>query len=87
MTRPNRKRAFWSAYLLGGVSVLAGVLAWQSLAYPRVAHAQVPDSGKQRMIMIEELKKANKQLAETNQLLTKIHETQKAQAADDKTGK
>ena len=53
-----------SAYVLGAATVLAGVLMWSGLSAPRVAYAQVPDSGSQRNEMIKELRTSNQKLTE-----------------------
>jgi hypothetical protein len=63
--------------VLGGVAVLAAAVLWQGLSAPRVAYGQVPDSGKQRMEMIQELQKANKKLAEMAGYLREMRDAQK----------
>ncbi len=76
MSVARLKRRFWSAYALGGVTVVAVVLFWQVFAAPRPAYGQVPDSGMQRKIMIRELQTVNKKLTEMAGLLREIRDTQ-----------
>ena len=65
-----------SAYVLGAATVLAGVLMWSGLSAPRVAYAQVPDSGSQRNEMIKELRTSNQKLTEIAGLLREIRDAQ-----------
>jgi hypothetical protein len=77
-TTPHRTRRFWSAFVLGGLTVLAAGLLWQGLSKPQVAYAQVPDSGAQRYEMITELRTSNRKLTEVVALLKEIRDLQAA---------
>jgi len=66
----------WSAYVIGGLVVLAAGLLWQGLGNPPQALGQVPDSGQQRIEMISELKASNQKLAEVVSLLREIRDLQ-----------
>ena len=76
---------FWSVFACGAACALGVVLLWQSLYQPPVAQAQIPDSGRQRNEMVEELKLANKKLAEIAGLLTEMRDLDRKQAAADKS--
>lgn len=76
MSTSSRRGRFWSAYVGGGLTVLAAGLLWQSLADPPRAYGQVPDSGQQRIEMISELKASNQKLAEVVTLLREIRDLQ-----------
>lgn len=82
MSSARPPRRFWSACALGGVTVVALGLFWQVLAAPRPAYGQVPDSGMQRKVMIQELQTANKKLTEVVGLLREIRDTQVKQAKE-----
>lgn len=83
MSASATHRHVWSAYVLGGVTVLALSLVWQGLFSPRAALAQVPDSGKQRNEMIEEQKTTNKKLTEIAGYLREIRDAQAGQKPKD----
>jgi hypothetical protein len=70
------KRGFWTAYVLGVVTVAGLGLFSQPWRAP-AALAQVPDSGAQRNEMIRELRKANVQLGEMTKLLKELRDLQK----------
>jgi len=82
MSTTKPRRGVWSAYGLGGLTVLAAGLLWQGLSAPPAAYGQVPDSGAQRNEMIKELREANKKLGEMTALLREIRDTQKADKAE-----
>ncbi len=73
MARSIRSRRFWSAFLLGSLSVAVAAFAVQGLA-ARPAYAQVPDSGAQRVEMLAEQKVTNQRLAEIVGLLREIRD-------------
>lgn len=68
----------WIVFALGGLAVLAAAGVSQALLRPRIASAQVPDSGLQRKEMIEELRVSNKKLTEIAGLLREIRDQQAA---------
>jgi hypothetical protein len=70
------KRTFWSAYVLGGITVLAAGLLWHGLSTPPAAYGQIPDSGAQRLEMITELRASNQKLAEILGVLREIRDLQ-----------
>ncbi len=72
-----RAAKFMAPYLMGGLSMLLAVIAWQGLATPRVAHAQLPDAAAQRLTMIRELQQANKKLDVIADLLKEIRDADK----------
>lgn len=76
MSSTQARRRFRASYIAGGITVLAAVLLWQGLSTPRPAYAQVPDSGRQRKEMIDELRTANKKLTEIAGLLRQIRDGQ-----------
>lgn len=76
MFAKRSKGGFWSAYVLGGATILLAGLLWQGLSAPPPAYGQIPDSGKQRNEMIKELRIANKKLTEISGLLTEIRDAQ-----------
>jgi hypothetical protein len=76
---PRRQRS-WSAFVLGAATVLAAGLLQQTLLQPRPAFAQVPDSGLQRKLMLEELRQANKTLTEISKTLTELRDLEKKSA-------
>ena len=69
MKTSEQRRSHWAGYVLGAATMFAVTIFAQSLLYPTPARAQVPDSGKQRYEMIEQLKTANKTLVEIRDLL------------------
>ncbi|MCK4341876.1 MAG: hypothetical protein KAY37_09165 [Phycisphaerae bacterium] len=77
MSAKKTRGGFWSAYALGGVTVLAAALLWQGLTSPRPAYGQAFDSAKQRYEMIKELRAANKTLTEISGCLREMRDTQK----------
>ena len=84
MTTSTNQRPVWPAYLLGIGTVLIAGLLWQGLGALPAAQAQVPDSGLQRMHMVEELRTANKKLTEITGLLREIRDaTREDQKAKD----
>ncbi len=82
MSTGNSRRSIWSACALGGAMVLASALLWQALSTPRIALAQVPDSGQQRNEMIQELRISNQKLTEIIGLLREIRDAQTGQQKD-----
>lgn len=82
MSTSIRRRRYWSAYVGGGLTVLAAGLLWQGLTDPPRAYGQVPDSGQQRIEMISELKASNQKLAEAVTLLREIRDLQAAAKKD-----
>lgn len=81
------RRRVWAGFVLGTVVATAGMLVWSGLVSPRPAFAQVPDSGKQRAIMIAELQTANKQLGQVVKLLTQIRDQGGGDSQKDGGGK
>jgi hypothetical protein len=79
-----RGRLLWP-YALGCVTTLVVGLLWQGFA-TRPAYGQIPDSGAQRLEMIQELQASNKKLTEIAGYLREIRD---GQAADrkEKAGK
>ena len=73
------QRGFWTAYVLGGLTVLATVVLLNGLLAPPAAFGQVPDSGAQRAEMIGELKTSNQKLAEIAGLLREIRDLQRVE--------
>ena len=85
MTTTAPKRKFWTAYALGGITVLAAALLGQGIAPPRTAVAQIPDSGLQRKEMVDELKAINAKLTDVVSMLREIRDVEvagKGQQAD-----
>ena len=72
MTRFDRPGAFFA----GVIFVLALLFAWRAVE-PRVAFAQVPDSGAQRNEMITELKQLNEQVKALTAVVKEIREQTK----------
>ena len=70
-----RHARFWTPFLLGSLAALLIMLTWQVVT-PRVALAQVPDSGAQRNEMITEQKITNQKLTEVAGLLREIRDLQ-----------
>ena len=81
MIAHDRKRRFWTPYLLGLVTMLFVGLLWRGAASPPPAYAQIPDSGAQRQQMIAELRTANKKLSEIAKILGEIRDRQDASPA------
>ena len=81
MSATTPKRSFWAAYVFGGLTVLAAALLWQGLGKPPAAYGQVPDSGAQRMEMINELRTSNQKLTEVVALLREIRDLEAGKAA------
>ncbi len=75
MQNSNNRRP-WAAALAGAVAVAVAGWLWSGVAAPRVAYAQIPDSGEQRNEMINELRTANKKLTEITGLLREIRDVQ-----------
>lgn len=69
MNVTEKRRAYWGAYALGAATMFAVTVFGQTILYPTTARAQVPDSGKQRNEMIDELKTANRTLVEIRDVL------------------
>ena len=82
MTEQRTKLGYWSAYVVGGVTVLLAGLLWQGLSAPPAALAQIPDSGSQRVEMIKELQLSNQKLAEITGLLREIRDLQAGEKKD-----
>jgi hypothetical protein len=82
MTGQRSKLGYWSAYVVGGVTVLLAGLLWQGLSAPPAALAQIPDSGSQRLEMIKELQLSNQKLAEITGLLREIRDLQAGEKKD-----
>jgi len=81
MSATTPKRGNWAAYVLGGLAVLAAGLLWQGLGRPPAAYGQVPDSGAQRLEMINELRTSNQKLTEVVALLREIRDLEAGKAA------
>ncbi len=77
------RQRLWPGFVLGLACAAVGMLVWVGLVDPRPAYAQVPDSGKQRQIMIAELQTANKQLGQVVKLLTEIRNQDAGEAKPD----
>ena len=79
---PNRHSSSrsWSSFCLGGATVFAGVLLWQTLGNPPAAQAQFPDAAKQRVDLVNEQKNTNKKLTEIAGYLREIRDMQKGTA-------
>ena len=78
--------AIWSGVstrrgALGVLVVLAVAICGYALFAPRVALAQLPDSGAQRNEMIRELQDSNRKLAEIATLLREIRDQGAAKEA------
>ena len=82
MTGQRSRMGHWSAYVVGGVTVLLAGLLWQGLSAPPAALAQIPDSGSQRLEMIKELQLSNQKLAEITGLLREIRDLQAGEKKD-----
>ena len=74
----------WPIALFGSALIGLGVLLGQGLLAPRVAQAQIPDSGAQFKEMIQELKTANQKLGEVVNVLKEIRDTQAAEKGEKK---
>lgn len=74
---------YWRGFAVGGIVFLAIGMLWLGLGQPRPAHAQVPDSGAQRMQMIREQQFTNQKLDVVIKLLTDIRD-QSAEKQDEK---
>jgi hypothetical protein len=72
-----------AAFVAGMAVVLALVIAWRALE-PRVALAQVPDSGAQRNEMIIELKQLNEQVKTLSAVVKEIREQTKPPKTPDR---
>ena len=72
---PAPKRSA-SPFLLGVVATLLTAILWTRLPGPRSASAQIPDSGAQRALMVDELRLSNQKLAEIVTLLREIRDKQ-----------
>ena len=61
-------------FVSGAMATLLVVNLWQGISAPPPAYGQVPDSGHQRQMMIDELRTANKRLTEMAALLKQIRD-------------
>lgn len=77
MSNGRTPAPFWTPFLLGAVLALLVFSAGQGLLAPRSAYAQVPDSGRQRKEMIDELKQVNVKLEQIHKKLTEMHADQR----------
>ncbi len=75
---------FWSVFVFGAACTLSAAFLYQSFYQPPAAQAQIPDSGQQRYEMVQELKSANKKLAEIVGLLTEIRDLEHRQPTTEK---
>lgn len=76
MLMGKSRRQSWPVVGLVGLAMVAGAAFWEALTSPRVALAQIPDSGEQRNQMIAELRAANHKLDEVVRLLRDIRDAQ-----------
>ena len=76
MTKTDRPRRFWPAYVLGITTTLCAAALIGAIARPPAALAQIPDSGAQRVKMIREQQLTNRKLAEIVTLLGEIRDLQ-----------
>jgi hypothetical protein len=72
MIRKFRLQGFWPTLALCALALAASCAVWSSLRAPRAAYGQLPDAGMQRKQMLDELRTANKHLAEISKLLKQI---------------
>jgi hypothetical protein len=75
MLSRHAPRPSWS-WVLVLVAAAGGLFLWPGLAAPRVAYAQIPDSGAQLNEMIKELRVSNQKLTDIAAVLREIRDAQ-----------
>lgn len=70
-TYSNNRRRPWTHILIGVMAIATFVRVWFGpISMDASAMAQIPDSGLQRKLMLEELRRTNQILGEMQELLT-----------------
>lgn len=77
-------RSNMGSLIVGLAGVICGAGLAQTVYYPQTARAQIPDSGAQREVMIQELRTANQKLTEIAGILREIRDGGPVQSRKDK---
>ncbi len=72
MNIKRTNRTYWGRTIIAIIAIVTLIKVWVGpITIPQEAMAQVPDSGKQRILLLEQAKRTNQLLAEIKQILAK----------------